>query len=101
MEVIDYGPNMGKEFPSLNAVENFNYDGFGIETMKGFAKYTVKDFVEWTNDPGIGKFKCSDGKERLIPECQLTREYVKSLSARPKLDPFKGIGVFFGEPSHS
>ena len=101
MEVIDFGPNREKEFPSLKAVENFSYDGFSVKIMNGFTKYTVEELIEWTNDPGIGKFKCSDGKERLIPECQLTREYIKSISSRPKLNPFKGKVVLFGEPSKS
>lgn len=30
------------------------------------AGYTAK-FVEWTRDPGIAVFECSDGKLRLIP----------------------------------
>jgi len=101
MTKIEFGPNVGKVFPSLRAVENFSYNGFGVESLEGFANYTVKEFVEWTNDPGIGKFLCSDEKVRLIPNCQLTKEYIKSIPSCPKLDPFKGIGVFFGEPSHS
>ena len=98
---VQRGPNTGKEFPSLKAVENFNYNGFMTIPLEGFASYEVEEFIEWTNDPGIGRFKCSNGEIKLIPSCQLTREYVKSLPEPPELKPLEGIGVLFGEPSHS
>lgn len=101
MKTINYGPNMGKKFPSLTSVENFYYNGFGVESIEGFAPYEVIAFLEWTNDPGIGTFKCSDGQTRLIPCCQLTTEFLNDCPARPKLDPFKGNGVFFGLSSKS
>jgi hypothetical protein len=101
MDKVKYGPNAGKEFPSVKSVENFFYNGFATETLEGFASYEIESFVKWTNDPGIGVFKCTDNKERLIPSCQLEKSYYNSLPKRPKLDPFKGVGVFFGSPSHS
>lgn len=101
MNTIQYGPNKGKEFPTPKSIENFNYNGFGVEIKKGFAEYEVESFIEWTNDPGIGKFKTTDGQERLIPSCQLSKEYMKTLPARPSLNPFEGNGVFFGESSNS
>ena len=100
-QTIKFGPNIGKGFPTDKSIENFTYNGFGVTSKKGFADYTVEEFIEWTNDPGVGKFKCSDDKERLIPSCQLSREYQDSIPLRPKLNPFKGRGVFFGKPSSS
>lgn len=99
--MIQYGPNKNKTFPSEKHVENFSYDGFGVSIQKGFSKWTITQFNGWTMDPGIGRFTCSDGQERLIPSCQLHPNYYKSLPKRPKLEPFKGNGVFFGEPSKS
>lgn len=55
-------------------VEKFLYNGFCVNPPKGgwgqIVEYTA-DFIEWTNDPGIAKCKCSDGQERLIPSCCL------------------------------
>lgn len=51
-------------------VENFVYNGFIVQSKKGKAKYTAT-FKEWTNDPGIALYACSDGKDRLIPSCCL------------------------------
>lgn len=47
-------------------VKNFVYNGFYTETKPGLANYTV-EFKEWTNDPGIAKCICSNGKLKLIP----------------------------------
>lgn len=47
-------------------VMSFTYDGFGGQKTGGFATFTG-EFIRYTNDPGIGLYKCSDGKERLIP----------------------------------
>lgn len=101
MTEIKYGPNMGKEFPSIRSVESFAYNGFMMEMLEGFAPYEIEEFICWTDDPGIGKFKCTDGKIRLIPDCTFPEEYGKTLPPRPKLKPFEGKGVLFGTPSHS
>ena len=85
----------------ISQVQNFTYNGFFVQFRKGFAKYTVKEFIKWTLDPGIGLFMCSDKQERLIPSCCLDTEYRKTLPEEPKLNPFAGIGVLFGEPSKS
>jgi len=82
-------------------VENFKYNGFMVESREGYAPYTADTFIGWTNDPGVGEFKCSDGKERRIPSCQISTEYRKSLPPRPKLNPLKGEGVLFGRASES
>ncbi len=88
-------------FPTKYNVENFIYNGFSVSSKPGFASYTISEFIEWTNDPGIGKFNCSDNVKRLIPSCQLSKELNKELPKPPKLDPFNGIGVLFGSPSKS
>ena len=95
MEKVFGGVNHNVEFPTFDSIENFVYDGLFVESKKGFAKYKVVSLVEWTNDPGIGKFLCSDGKERLIPSCQLTKEFLSKL-------PKESVkGVLFGQPSKS
>lgn len=50
----------------MYTVRNFEYDGFGGMLRKGYAPYTAT-LLEWTLDPGVGRFQCSDGKVRLIP----------------------------------
>lgn len=53
-------------------VNNFIYNGFYGKVLKGKAPFTAT-FSKWTNDPGIAKCNCSDGKERLIPSFALSR----------------------------
>jgi hypothetical protein len=57
-------------------VQNFSYNGFCGKLLAGIVIYSAL-FEKWTRDPGIGLFKCSDDKKRLIPT------------------------VYFGTPSHS
>lgn len=47
-------------------VQNFSYNSFYGELLPNMASYRAQ-FKRWTNDPGIGVFECSDGKERLLP----------------------------------
>lgn len=75
-------------------VRNFEYNGFFGRSLKGFAPYKAK-FKEWTSDPGIGVFECSDGKERLIPTFALIGEAPLNLPEQPK------TGVMFGSPCKS
>jgi hypothetical protein len=82
-------------------VENFRYNGFFVESRRGFTKYKAIKLISWTNDPGIGEFLCSDNKKRLIPSCCLSKEFLDTQPKRPKLNPFKGTGVFFGMPAKS
>lgn len=51
-------------------VHNFVYNGLFGNLTDGNAEYTA-EFIEWTEDPGIARCKCSDGKERLIPSFAL------------------------------
>lgn len=92
---------MGEQHPTIGSVENFIYDGFGCETKKGFAPFEVKEFIEWTDDPGIVHVLCTDNVPRRIPSCQLSRELLDTFPEPPKLDPFNGKGVLFGLPSTS
>lgn len=75
-------------------VNNFSYNGIYGYHLPGKAPYTAT-FIEWTNDPGIGRFQCSDGKERLIPTFALEgdRNGLPPQSYKDK--------VYFGESSHS
>jgi len=75
-------------------VRNFDYNGFYGRTLQGMASYEAK-FSRWTNDPGIGVFECSDGKERLIPTFAL----IGNTSELPEQD--MSNKVMFGTPSHS
>ena len=97
------GVNHNIEFPTKNSVENFNYNGFGVESKKGFASFKVLSLVKWTNDPGIGRFLCDDHKERLIPSCQLTKEFLNDYPKQQKLNCFgkNANGILFGKPCKS
>lgn len=75
-------------------VKKFKYNGFYCLNLKGYAKYTA-EFKEWTEDPGIAICVCSDGKERLIPSCQLEGFDCESYPKQEK------TGILFGVPSHS
>lgn len=83
------------------SVQNFVYNGFFVQLLQNKAKYTVDSLINWTNDPGIGLFLCSDKKERLIPTCCLSKDFLQTQKTRPKLDPFKGKGVLFGQSAKS
>lgn len=86
-----------KKFPFQ--IQNFVYDGFAVHPKEGFASYRAS-FKEWTNDPGIAKCDCSDGKERLIPSCQLKSEENIQL-AKQIYKKATGGKVIIGAPSHS
>ena len=75
-------------------VSNFTYNGFGGEKLPGKAPYTAT-FVEWTDDPGVAIFLCSDGKERLIPTFAL----IGDKRGLPEQDYTNK--VYFGSESHS
>ena len=68
----------GENFPSIYHVEAFHYNGYMVTPKPGFTDYQVKSFIAWTNDPGIGLFKCADkNKLRTIPSCQLHPDFLK------------------------
>jgi hypothetical protein len=75
-------------------VQNFSYNGFSGQLFNNVADYTA-EFLEWTNDPGIAKCKCSDGKIRNIPSFALLEfketDYPKQ----------KKTGIIFGTPCNS
>jgi len=75
-------------------VVHFTYNGFYGQPLPGKAPYTAT-FVEWTNDPGVATFLCSDGKERLIPTFAL----IGDQSGLPKQDMRNKVN--FGPKSHS
>lgn len=74
-------------------IQRFTYNGFMGNTQPGLAKYTAK-FNSWTNDPGVAKMDCSDGKQRLIPTFAII-DYKKD--DFPQQDYSKK--VLFGQPS--
>lgn len=75
-------------------VRNFEYNGVAGRYLPGNAPYKAT-FVEWTKDPGVAIFRCSDGQERLIPTFALIgdRNELPEQDYRNK--------VYFGSPSHS
>jgi hypothetical protein len=77
-------------------VENFKYNGFCVFSEPGVANYTAK-FKEWTNDPGIAVFICSDGIERKIPTCCLIGD---DIELPEQIYPKEGH-VLFGPSSES
>lgn len=80
-------------------VSNFDYNGFTGRTLEGDAPYKAA-FKEWTRDPGIGVFKCSDDKERLIPTFAVKDEHGKYPKDLPKQTYEKGK-LLYGLPAHS
>lgn len=74
-------------------VKNFEYNGFCGRLLGGDAVYTAT-FLDWTNDPGVAKFLCSDGFVRLIPTFA-----IEDASGLPKQDLTNKVLV--GAPSHS
>jgi len=77
-------------------VKEFNYNGFmGIITGKEKMTNYTAVFVEWTSDPGIALFECSDGKLRMIPTYALVGLQRDDLPSQPK------TGVLFGSPCSS
>ena len=76
-------------------VQNFSYNGFCGQLLPAMASYLAK-FKEWTNDPGIGIFGCSDGEERLIPTFAL-----RGLNKYPLPKQDMSKKVMFGAGSHS
>jgi len=79
------------------SVENFDYNGFFVNGLPGFAPYLVVKFLRWTSDPGIILALCSDGKKRLIPTCCLSYDFIETLPP----DPNKKNHLFFGVASKS
>jgi hypothetical protein len=79
-------------------VKNFSYNGFMGQVLSGTAPYTA-EFVEWTLDPGVALFQCSDGEVRLIPTFALEG----NRSALPRQDYAKlgGKKVYFSLPAKS
>lgn len=77
-------------------VQRFEYSGFSGITRDGLTDYSAR-FIEWTPDPGVGLFQCSDGPKRLIPTFALLgrKKHFKLLPKQPK------TGVLFGAPSNS
>lgn len=85
-------PTMEKEFE----VKNFVYNGFSGKSLPGMASYKAK-FLNWTADPGIARFRCSDGDLRLIPTFAL-----KDLNSGDlPTQTYGNNKVIFGVPSRS
>jgi len=80
-------------------IRNFEYNGFAGRMLKGYAKFKIVSFIEWTTDPGIGKFGCSDGEERLIPSFAFIECWKEIKHLIPKQD--LSNKVMFGAPSGS
>jgi len=75
-------------------VHNFTYNGFCGKVEESLTAYEA-DFIKWTNDPGVGIFKCTDNIQRIIPTFAIVNfDY--------KLHPTqKKIGIIFGSSSSS
>ncbi len=72
-------------------VLHFIYDGYAGKLTGGYARYTA-EFQSWTEDPGITRCICSDGKERLIPSFAL-EGFDYSTNQEPDYD---GLFMVFG-----
>lgn len=83
-------------------VKHFNYGGLFTQVKEGETDYTA-EFKEWTEDPGVAIFICSDGQERLIPTCAIVgkpKGIPKQRTSKAKAIAEK-CGFHFGAPSHS
>ena len=84
-------------------IQNFDYNGLYVIDLSGLADYKAK-FEEWTDDPGIAVFKCSDGNHRLIPTCQIVpnrlQSFINPKRRFPKQD-HKNRNVISGMPGKS
>jgi hypothetical protein len=67
-------------------VRKFYYGGFMGHVEDTLANFTA-EFIGWTDDPGVGIFKCSDGRFRTIPEYAIAGD----LPQIPKIDPERVI----------
>ena len=85
-------------------VNSFGYNGVFVSLESDKCMLYTAKFVRWTDDPGIGLFECSDGKNRLIPSCALIEPEGKSrkelMDMLPKQTYEEGK-VMFGTPNSS
>lgn len=71
-------------------VFEFDYNGFYGQCNESVIMPYTATFQEWTADPGIGKFICSDAEVRLIPTFALKEFSIKELPVQEK------TGMMFG-----
>ena len=74
-------------------VHNFDYNGFSGQLCDGDATYTAV-LIEWTLDPGVGRFQCSDGKVRLIPTFALKHPHPKWVQPPSAPSGYSPVGYF-------
>jgi len=75
-------------------IAGFSYNGF-MGRLTGKPTGYKASFVKWTPDPGVGVFKCTDGKERNIPTFAVVGFDVADFPEQEK------TGVMFGSPCKS
>lgn len=78
-------------------VFSFRYNGFALKVGKTLTKYTAT-FKEWTDDPGVAVFECSDGEERKIP-VRAVKNF--NYDNHPEQKWTKRPPLILGEPSSS
>lgn len=88
--IVDYPIPDGDGY----VVREFKYNGFSGLILPDYAPYRAR-FVEWTTDPGIGRFDCSDGKQRVIPTFAIVAFDYNAHPVQPK------TGILFGQAAHS
>jgi hypothetical protein len=85
-------------------VKHFSYNGMFVKLEESYADYTAK-FSNWTDDPGIGVFECSDGRSRLIPVCVLVgcskSSKLGNQDTSKAREIVRAVGFFLGTPSSS
>lgn len=86
-------PNKVKKYTYL--VQHFSYNGFTGKLLKGMTTYSAK-FKNWTKDPGIARFECSDNTERLIPTFAL-----KGLKEHPLSEQDMTNKIIIGPSAYS
>jgi hypothetical protein len=80
-------------------IRKFFYGGFMGKLEEGYTSYTVTSFIEWTRDPGVGLFECSDGEKRLIPSFAFIENWREIRDLIPEQDMTNK--VYFGVPCKS
>ena len=83
-------------------VMKFTYNGYFVMGCdpKKLTDYTA-EFVEWTKDPGVAVFKCSDKKERRIPTCAILMSKEEFAEKPFSLQTYENGKEIFGKSSSS
>lgn len=101
VKMLPYAPQSLLLLPHIEfdfIIFHFEYNGFSGKLLDGETSFRGR-FLEWTNDPGIMRMDCSDGRRRLIPSFAVRHKSGKN--HLPKQVYKKSGLTYFGPPSTS